>query len=60
MEIFAICVKIYLTTAKDNCNADAYPCLYGGRCVNMPGSFRCICKTGLTGDICGTGNVKHY
>jgi len=30
------------------------PCEHGGTCVNTPGSFRCACAAGYTGDRCET------
>lgn len=35
---------------KDTAPCASSPCLYGGRCVSMPGgSFKCDCEEGLSG-----------
>ena len=31
------------------------PCKNGAICVNLAGSYRCYCKSGFTGNTCGTG-----
>lgn len=31
------------------------PCKNGGKCVNLPGSYRCNCKVGFTGRHCEKG-----
>ena len=37
----------------NECSAN--PCQNGGTCENLPGSHRCVCKSGYTGSDCGTG-----
>lgn len=36
------------------------PCLNGGTCQNLPGSYKCKCKPGFLGRRCETGNLKGY
>ena len=32
------------------------PCINGGKCENLPGSYRCNCRSGFMGYHCQTGN----
>ena len=36
------------------------PCKNGAACVNLPGSYRCHCKSGFTGKKCETGKNKIF
>ncbi|KAH3813041.1 hypothetical protein DPMN_141490 [Dreissena polymorpha] len=32
-------------------------CENGGTCFNTPGSYKCICTPGWTGELCNIGNL---
>lgn len=36
----------------NECVAKGGPCQNGGVCVNVPGSFRCVCPDEFTGELC--------
>lgn len=36
------------------------PCALGASCVNLPGSFRCICPTNATGPLCSETTRRHH
>lgn len=35
------------------------PCLNGGTCEELQGSYKCSCPTGFTGPTCDTGRVTN-
>lgn len=50
---FSICYPIFAD--KNECDAQNI-CLYGGSCVDTPGSYFCMCVEGRTGKNCEHGN----
>ena len=44
----------------DECSQVVSPCLNGGSCTNVPGSFTCNCPVGWTGDYCELGTYILY
>ena len=50
---------VYVITDVNECSNN--PCKNGATCVNLPGSYRCNCKSGYTGNTCQTGvNFKVF
>ena len=47
----------FALTDIDECVEDIDNCNDNARCINTPGSFRCVCEEGFTGDgvICEPG-----
>ena len=37
---------------------ESSPCKISGKCVNLPGSFRCDCTQGFTGKLCDQGDYQ--
>ena len=49
------CDNIFTSTDIDECRLE--PCLNGGKCTDLIGSFMCSCVPGFTGTVCQTGNL---
>ena len=47
--------KYFSTSFPDINECTNNPCKNGAACVNIQGSYRCDCKSGYTGNNCGTG-----
>ena len=41
---------LFSLTDKDECISGQHNCHLNGVCENTPGSFKCTCKTGFTGN----------
>lgn len=53
---FSFLVSVYFFfTDKNECDVQNI-CLYGGTCVDTPGSYFCMCVEGRTGKNCEHGN----
>ena len=48
-------LSVLYVTDKNECANN--PCKNGATCVNLPGSYRCDCKSGYSGNNCETGEI---
>ncbi len=47
---------MFLSTDINECKT-LKPCQNGAACENLPGSYKCTCKTGYTGKNCEKGSL---
>ena len=51
---------MYYTADINECELQTHNCsLSKERCINLHGSFLCICKQGLTGENCEDGKYDY-
>ena len=51
-------LNIFPFTDTNECHLNQHNCSVNANCINMPGSFKCECKNGYTGDgYACNGNV---
>ena len=54
-------MNLYLSfTDVDECVAGTNPCSEKGKCINLPGSFRCECSEGWEGLTCETSTLTYH
>ena len=56
-QLLLLCFLIF--SDIDECFADYNPCKNEGTCVNLPGSYRCDCKSGYSGINCEIGEKMY-